>query len=125
MAGEEHPGAVLEAPGMAVDESRIDDAQRLVVDAEMLGRVVAHVGMDDIGPRHQFVEGLQPACGLEVQGHTALSAVAAHSHVGVHPDLIGRLVHLDHVGPEVGQHLGTERTRHGQAEVEDRDAVER
>ena len=56
VAGQQLSFAAFEAAGVAVDQARVDGAERLVVDAEALGGVVAHVVLDDVGPLDQAVE---------------------------------------------------------------------
>ena len=61
-------GAVLpEAGDAAVDDARVDRAQRLVVDLEAVLDVGAEVLDDDVGVLHQAVEDVAAGVGLQVE----------------------------------------------------------
>ena len=116
---------MLEPAGVAVDQARVHLPQRLVVDAEALGRVVAHVVLHDVGPLDEAVQDLQPLGVLEVDRDAALAAVAAHRDVVAHPIVVVERVHLDDGRAEVGEQLGAERAGDREAEVQHEHAVER
>ena len=95
---------------MAIDHARVERAQCLVVDAQLLRGGIAQVVMDDVGPTHQSLEHL--TCGrlLEIEREAALSTLAAREDALHAAHLVARGgLELDHVGPEVRHEHGCDR----------------
>ncbi len=82
--------------------------------------------MHHVGPLHQGLEGGPGGRRLEVERHATLAPLAG----GEDPLHVAHLVarrrlHLDHVGPEVGQQHGAERAGEEVPQIEDAQAFER
>ncbi len=132
VAGAGGIGAVrAEAGDGAVDQPRIDGAERLPVRAHARGGARAEVLDVDVGLLDQLAEHARVGRLLEVQGQAALAAViglevraieaAAEVAVGVAD---ARRLHLDHVSADVGEHHGAAGTGDEGALLEDADAIE-
>ena len=133
-------GAVLaEAGERAVDEARVDVAQRLVVDAEALDDAGAKAFEDDVGGLREAVEDV--AGGLVAQIEDDAALVASEGVVGARPfqragvdDLVGaegavqsfgRRFDDDDVGAEVAEEHRAEGAGRQAGEIEDADSFER
>ena len=124
-----------EARDLAVDQSRIDLAQRLVAQAEALHRALAEVLDCHVGGAQQSASDLQPFRVLEVHRDPAL--VAVHHQVGGGLALddrrdraaavvaVRQLLQLDHVGAHVGEHQAAGRAGHDVRQLDHLEAGER
>ncbi len=126
------PGAAEPRDG-AVDQPGVDRAQRVVVDAESGGGAGPVILHENVGRLHQPVDDLHAGRLLEIHGDPALAAVDRREGAAVavlagraapHVLAGGRL-HLDDVGPHVGQVHRTERGGHGLREVDHPEAGQR
>ena len=118
-----------------VDDGRVRGFERVVAEAEALDRGGAEVRQKDIGILRDGQQRFAPARMLQVEGQRALAAVV-RLEVGAQPQRrrdvevtagIARapLLHLDHVGAEVGEDGGRVRALLPDRQVEDADAFER
>jgi len=138
MAREKAVGSVLPVSGKgAVDDPRVDPADRPVVDPEPL-HDAGPVALDDhIGALRHPVKDPPPLVGPEIQADAPLVAVEREKGGLPFPVLSARRVphvchreglrrfHLDDVGTEVGQDHGTQRTGDVIRQIEDLDSIQR
>ena len=96
-------GALLVSEGVAVDQLRLDLAQRLAVHPEPFGGVVAHVVLDDVGPLDEPVQHRHALRVLEVEGDRFLVPVADHGDVVAEPGLVIGRVDLYDPGAQLGE----------------------
>ena len=117
--GEWPGGAVHE--GVAVEDVGPHRFAVLVADAEPIGGPQGHVVVDDVGAGHELEGDAQTLGLLEVEGDVPFAPLAAHERpddVTAHAVAAGRL-HLDHVGPQIGQQHGAEGAGQVLPEIDD------
>ena len=136
--------AALGALGTVTRRRRVDEhlvvlLECPVIEAQPIGDALAEVLHEDVGLRDELVDDLFRPVLLQIEGDALLVAIrrleVGVGHVrdvqtrhdedtaaGIAADA---LFDLDHFGAEVGEHLGAVGASNGQAEVEDRDALER
>src|SRR3989441_1055397 len=119
---------LAEAGDGPVDQARVDPRERFVVDPEPCLDVGPEVLHEHVGAGDEALEDLDPARVLEVERHRALVPLEIQEveaeRRGVALDLLARL-HLDDVGPHVGELAHGGRARAGAREVDNRDVLER
>src|SRR5215470_15073367 len=126
--------ARAEAVGRHVDEARVDDAERLVVQAEPRGGGRTEIVKHHVGARGELEKRGAARGLLEVEDHAALVAIAgeeegAHARIARGTQATRRVafrrLHLDDVGAQVAQGLGRPGSENDRGHVEHPHAVER
>ena len=123
---------LAEAGDAGIDQSRIDGAQRRIVDLQPFGDAGAPVLDHHVGGPHQFVKHLSPRILLEIEGDAALVAVErkeAGAVVALQPvfhrfaSLVARSrrLDLDHVGAHVAEQHAAIGPGHHLTEIENAD----
>ena len=113
----------------------VDLLDRLVVEPEALDRAGRHVLGRDVGLLQHLLDDLEPPRRLQVDRQRLLVDVELVEIPGVVIGLAGpqpaagiaapRVLDLDHLGAEPGQHLGAGRARLELGEIDDLDALQK
>ena len=112
--------------GMAVDDVGVDRADRRFVDPEAARGRHAQVVVQHVGLGQQRVDRRAGGRRLEVEGHAPLAPLAPEERPldPAHP-FAARRLDLHHVGAQVGEEHGPERTGEERARVDHLHALER
>src|SRR5690606_38835750 len=102
-------GPRQEALQRAVDEPRVELAQRRVAEAELVHRAGAKVLCERIGACDQLEHELAPALRLEIDGDALLVAVVGGEEACARGGQLSRMIaverlDLDDFGAEIGEH---------------------
>ncbi len=124
-----------EALDLAIDDARVDLLDRVVVEAEALDRARRHVLGDDVGLFDHVLDDLEPLRRFQIDRQRLLVDVELVEVPRVVVGLAGaqpaagiaaaRVLDLDHLGAEPGQHLGAGRARLELGEIDDLDALQK
>ncbi len=108
---------------------------RFVVEAEALDRAGRHVFDRDIGLLQHFLDDVEPLGRFQIDRQRLLVDVELVEVPGIVVGLAGaqpaagiapsRVLDLDHLGAEPGQHLGRGRARLELGEIDDLDALQK
>ena len=133
------PGFSRARPGLAVagdraiDQPRVDLAQRVVAEAQPRHHAGAELLDQHIGALDQWHQPVAVGAVLEVQHQAFLAAVEHGEHRGLAVEarlvaahvLAARPLDLDHLRAGLGQHQCRERPRQERGEIEHQDVGER
>ena len=124
-----HGAGPSEPRDLAVDEAGVRFLQQIIPEAEAIHRAGTVILDQHVGSSYQPASDLEAGLRLEVQGYAALVPVQHHEG-GRLTVQVGRTeatrrvssgdrLHLDHIGPHVGEHPPAGRTGHDVRELDD------